>query len=97
LLAYYSAFYSNMFGFRTCTIHDPLAAALLVDPSLATYREVAVSVELNGTYTRGQLVSDWRKIMVDTHIESAVGKGRKLVKAAAEVDAEAFLSGCSRR
>jgi purine nucleosidase len=92
LLAYYSAFYSNMFGFRTCTIHDPLAAALLVDPSLATYRDVAVSVELNGTHTRGQLVSDWRKIMVDTHIKSDAGKGRKPVRAAAEVDAETFLT-----
>src|SRR5439155_21179181 len=60
LLDHYAGFYSNMFGIRTATMHDPLAAALLCDPSLGTYREVAVAVEVHGTYTRGQLVSDWR-------------------------------------
>ncbi|TCO65089.1 nucleoside hydrolase [Actinocrispum wychmicini] len=92
LLDHYAAFYSNMFGVRVATMHDPLAAALLCDPSLATYREVAVSVEVHGTYTRGQLVSDWRSIADDSHIESEAGRGRRPVRAAAAVDAEEFLT-----
>jgi purine nucleosidase len=92
LLDHYAGFYSNMFGFRTATMHDPLAAALLCDPSLATYRDVAVAVEVHGTYTRGQLVSDWRSIADDSHIESAAGAGRRPVKAATSVDADKFLS-----
>jgi purine nucleosidase len=92
LLAHYSAFYTAMFGFRTCTMHDPLAAALLCDPALAEYRKVAVSVELNGQYTRGQVVSDGRSIADDAHIESDVARGRRPVKAAVSVDSPTFLT-----
>lgn len=92
LLKHYSDFYSRMFGFRTCTIHDPLAAALLHDPSLAQYKDVVVTVELRGTHTRGQLISDWRPIVDDSHIESQAGHGRHPVKAAVAVDTETFLS-----
>jgi inosine-uridine nucleoside N-ribohydrolase len=92
LLEHYAGFYTNMFGFRTCTMHDPLAAALLCDPSLATYRDVAVAVEVHGTHTRGQLVSDWRLIEDDRDIESDAGKGRRPVKAASSVNADLFLS-----
>jgi purine nucleosidase len=81
-----------MFGFRTCTLHDPLAAAVLHDPSLATYRELPVGVELHGTHTRGQLVVDHRVIVDDSHIESEAGNGRRPVKAAMTVDADTFLS-----
>jgi purine nucleosidase len=92
LLDHYSAFYTNMYGFRTCTIHDPLAAALLCDPSLGTYRQVAVSVETRGEHTRGLLVSDRRTIADDAHIESEAGRGRRPVRAASTVDSEKFLS-----
>lgn len=92
LLAHYADFYSAMFGFRTVTLHDPLAAALLCDPSLGTYRDVAVAVELHGTYTRGQLVSDWRAIADDAHIESEAGRGRTPVHATASVAADKFLT-----
>jgi purine nucleosidase len=91
LLDHYSGFYSNMFGFRTATMHDPLAAALLVNPELGEYRNIAVGVELHGTHTRGQLVSDWRKIVDDSHIETSAGVGRHPVKAAVSVDTAAFL------
>jgi purine nucleosidase len=92
LLAHYADFYSSMLGFRTVTLHDPLAAALLCDPSLGTYRDVAVAVEVRGTYTRGQLVSDWRAIADDAHIESEAGRGRAPVHAAVSVDADKFLT-----
>ncbi|MFC4604596.1 nucleoside hydrolase [Rhodococcus kronopolitis] len=41
-------------------MHDPFAAALALDPSLATLRPATVDVELTGTLTRGCTVADWR-------------------------------------
>ena len=56
-------------------MHDPFAAAVALDPKLATTRPATVDVELAGTLTRGQTVADWRgmwgrrpnaEIVVDT-------------------------------
>ncbi len=41
-------------------MHDPFAAAVALDPTLATTRPATVDVELAGTLTRGQTVADWR-------------------------------------
>ncbi len=41
-------------------VHDPFAAAIALDPSLATTRPATIDVELAGTLTRGQTVADWR-------------------------------------
>ena len=41
-------------------MHDPFAAAVALDPSLARLRPATVDVELAGTLTRGQTVADWR-------------------------------------
>ncbi len=41
-------------------LHDPLAAAVALDPDLVVYREATVDVELTGTLTRGMTVADWR-------------------------------------
>ena len=41
-------------------LHDPLAAAVALDPDLVRYRQAAVDVELTGTLTRGMTVADWR-------------------------------------
>lgn len=40
-------------------LHDPLAAAVALDPQLVQIRETAVDVELAGTLTRGMTVTDW--------------------------------------
>jgi purine nucleosidase len=40
-------------------MHDPFAAAIALDPSLATLRPATVDVELAGTLTRGTTVADW--------------------------------------
>jgi purine nucleosidase len=40
-------------------LHDPLAAAVVLDPDLVSYRPVAVDVELTGTLTRGMTIADW--------------------------------------
>ncbi|MDV6261706.1 nucleoside hydrolase [Rhodococcoides yunnanense] len=41
-------------------MHDPFAAAVALDPDIATYRHATVDVELVGTLTRGTTVADWR-------------------------------------
>ena len=41
-------------------LHDPLAAAVALDPDLVRYRQAAIDVELTGTLTRGMTVADWR-------------------------------------
>ena len=41
-------------------LHDPLAAAVALDPDLVRYRPATVDVELTGTLTRGMTVADWR-------------------------------------
>ncbi len=40
-------------------LHDPLAAAVALDPSLLATRPATVDVELTGTLTRGMTVTDW--------------------------------------
>lgn len=41
-------------------LHDPLAAAVALDPELVRYRRTTVDVELTGALTRGMTVADWR-------------------------------------
>ena len=41
-------------------MHDPFAAAVALNPGIATVRPATVDVELNGTLTRGTTVADWR-------------------------------------
>lgn len=41
-------------------LHDPLAAAVALDPDLVRYRTATIDVELTGTLTRGMTVADWR-------------------------------------
>ncbi|MGA5464132.1 nucleoside hydrolase [Mycobacterium sp. NPDC050041] len=40
-------------------LHDPLAAAVALDPELVRYRQTTVDVELTGSLTRGMTVADW--------------------------------------
>ena len=40
-------------------LHDPLAAAVALDPALVQTRSATVDVELTGTLTRGMTIADW--------------------------------------
>jgi len=92
LLEHYAGFFAATFGRRMCTLHDPVAAAIMLDPDLATYRDVALAVELRGTHTRGQLIADLRQISSDAHLESSIAAERCPVRVADSVDSSAFLS-----
>ena len=41
-------------------LHDPLAAAVALDPALVQTRSATIDVELAGTLTRGMTIADWR-------------------------------------
>lgn len=91
VLAHYVDFYSNMFGLRVATLHDPLAAAITVDPGLATYEQMVVGVELGGVHTRGQTLTDLRLLSSDAHIANGFAGGRSPVSVVTTVNADAFL------
>lgn len=40
-------------------LHDPLTAAVALDPGMIAARPAAVAVELTGTMTRGMTIADW--------------------------------------
>lgn len=93
ILAHYADVYTRLIGEKVCTLHDPLAAAITVNPGLATYRELVLGVELTGTHTRGQVVADLRALARDTNIESTIGTNRRPVRVVEIVQAQAFLEG----
>src|SRR2546425_10745421 len=54
-------FHSRFDGFYGAFIHDPLAVAAALDPSLLRTEALTVDVELGGTLTTGETVTDWRR------------------------------------
>jgi purine nucleosidase len=61
-LRFYMEFHSRFDGFYGAFIHDPLALAAALDPSLARSEALSVQVELAGTMTAGETVTDWRRV-----------------------------------
>ena len=80
-LRFYMEFHSRYDGFYGAFIHDPLAVAAALDPTLIRTEALTVDIELSGTLTTGETVTDWRRIWKKPpNIDVAVG-----------ADAEAFL------
>ena len=80
-LRFYMEFHSRYDGFYGAFIHDPLALAVALDPALARSEALAVDIELGGTLTTGETVTDWRRVW---------GRPANL-DVAIEVDAGAFM------
>lgn len=55
---YFEVHHDNAHGY-VAHLHDPLAAAVALDPELIATRTATVDVELAGTLTRGMTVVDW--------------------------------------
>jgi purine nucleosidase len=55
-------FHSRYDGFYGAFIHDPFVVAATLDPSLVRTEALAVDVELGGTLTTGETVTDWRRV-----------------------------------
>ena len=60
-LRFYMEFHSRFDRFYGAFIHDPLAMAAALDPTLVRSEALAVDVELGGTLTLGETVTDWRR------------------------------------
>lgn len=60
-LRFYMEFHSRYDGFYGAFIHDALAVAAALDPGLVRWQPLAVEVELGGTLTTGETVTDWRR------------------------------------
>lgn len=80
ILQFYLDRYQRVMGFRTCGLHDPLAAGIALERSFATYRKASLRVELRGEHTRGMTVADLRP--------GRPAEGR--VEIAMEVDTDGF-------
>jgi purine nucleosidase len=81
-LRFYMEFHSRYDGFYGAFIHDPLAVAAALDPSLIRTEALAVDIELAGTLTTGETVTDWRRVW-----------GREPnIDVAVEADAQEFLA-----
>jgi inosine-uridine nucleoside N-ribohydrolase len=50
----------KLLGKRIFTMHDPLAVAVALDPTLVETRTAAVDVETTGRLTTGATIVDWR-------------------------------------
>lgn len=61
-LRFYMEFHAHYDGFYGAFIHDALAVAAALDPSLVRTQAVTVDVELGGTLTTGETVTDWRGV-----------------------------------
>ena len=57
-VSFYIDFYVRYEGSTGASMHDPLAVAIAIDPSLARLETTRVEVETDGTWTRGQTVTD---------------------------------------
>ncbi|KOV89718.1 nucleoside hydrolase [Nocardia sp. NRRL S-836] len=91
ILGFYADFYGSFLGKAGFVPHDPLAAAILVDPELATYVEDRFAIELTGTYTRGKLVADQRFLAEGSPFGRDIGTGRSTARYAVSADNARFL------
>jgi len=80
-LRFYMEFHSRYDGFYGAFVHDPFAVAAALEPALLRTEALTVEVELGGTLTTGETVTDWRR---------AWGRPPTL-DVAVEGDAEAFF------
>ncbi|MGV0853818.1 nucleoside hydrolase [Mycolicibacterium phlei] len=60
-MRFYFEFHDSQGEGYLAHLHDPLAAAVALDPDLVTTRTTTVDVELTGTLTRGMTIADWSR------------------------------------
>jgi len=60
-LRFYFEFHSRYDGFYGAFIHDAMVVAAAMDPGIARTEALTVEVELEGRWTTGETVTDWRR------------------------------------
>ena len=70
---FYFEFHRQYDGFYGAFIHDALVLAAALDPDLARTEALTVEVELEGRWTTGETVTDWRRAWArEPNLEIAV-------------------------
>lgn len=82
LTKFYIQYHKKMDGFDGAYVHDPIAIAVAIDPSLIQTRRVHVDVETEGRHTRGMTVADFRK---------PLRRGEQTVDVALTINHERFI------
>jgi inosine-uridine nucleoside N-ribohydrolase len=59
LLEYFATTYESVFGFDAPPLHDPVAVAAVLEPTVLKTRPMRVDVECKGELTRGETVCDF--------------------------------------
>ena len=86
----YFDFIEQREGERFFTMHDPLAIAAAIDPSLIETQSVAVDIETSGELTDGMTVADWRGVW------GRAPNAQVAVSVRAEAKIEAFMAAMER-
>ena len=87
LIEAYGGNYGRVTGRAEAPMHDPLAVAVALDPSLVRAVQLPVDVETRGELTRGMVVADQRAL---AQVDAL--KGRRLVQVCVEVDERAAVA-----
>jgi purine nucleosidase len=87
---FYIEFYERFGSTEGASMHDPLALAIAIDPSLARLQTTRVEVETDGSWTRGETVTDLRGIRRSPWPTGWMPEDNARV--ALDVDAPAFMS-----
>ena len=87
LMTFFASTYRHVFGFQHPPVHDPIAVAAVIDPSIVRTVAAPVVVELSGAHTRGATVVDLhgrttRAPNVDVAVSLAVDAFWRLLMAA---------------
>jgi purine nucleosidase len=81
-----------------CFLHDPLAVAAAIDPSLVTTMPAHIEVELDGRHTRGETVADFLRLWRHPfNARYGLGDAADNVRAALSVDDETFANRFEER
>jgi inosine-uridine nucleoside N-ribohydrolase len=82
LLDFYGVFHREVYGFNGSPVHDAVAVAHVIDPTLLELRRLNVRVDIESELCRGCTVVDvWRRTGLEPNANVAVG-----------IDSERFLS-----
>ena len=82
LLDFYGVFHREVYGFEGSPVHDAVAVAHVIDPTLLEMRHLNVQVDCESELCRGRTVVDiWRRTGLEPNTQVAVG-----------IDAERFLA-----